>query len=134
MSSFTDDLIVRVTTRQKRGRTIFVIEKQFRYAVGTLENPSEVINIPIGYETDFVSIPRLARLFINNSHRAKAAVIHDFMLTQIDAGGTRKIAEADAIFREALGVLGANIIERNLYWASVRVTGKIKQLLGKPFS
>lgn len=134
MSSFTDDLIVRVTDRQRRGRTIYVIEKPFRYAVGSLENPKEVINIRLGYETDFVSIPRWARMFVNNAHRAKAAVIHDFLLSEIDAGSGRKLREADDIFREALKVLGAGVIERNAYWLSVRITGKIKQFLGLPVS
>ena len=131
VSSFTTDLIVRVTSRQVRGRTIFVIEKPFQYAVGSLENPTEIINIERGYETDFVSIPMCARLFINNVHRSKAAVVHDFLLSEIDAGRSPRTAkEADRILREALRILGANVIERNLYYYSVRMTSMLKQLLG----
>lgn len=131
MSSFTTDLIVRVTDRQVRGRTIFVIEKAFQYAVGSLAAPSEIINIERGYETDFVSVPAWTRMFINNVHRSKAAVVHDFLLTEIDAGrSTRTAKEADRILREALGVLGANVVERNLYYYSVRLASMWKQLLG----
>lgn len=135
MSSFTTDLIVRVTDRQVRGRTVFVIEKYFQYAVGSLENPLEIIKIERGYETDFVSIPRWARIFINNVHRAKAAVVHDFLLSEIDAGrSTRPAKEADRILREALKVLGAGVVERNLYYYSVRMASMWKQLMGMKLS
>lgn len=131
MSSFTNDLIVRVTDRQTRGRTIFVIEQAFQYAVGELEAPTEIIKIERGYETDFVSIPNWARMFINNVHRSKAAVVHDFLLSEIDAKRSTKTAkEADRILREALGVLGAGVVERNLYYYSVRMASMCKQLLG----
>lgn len=134
MSSFTTDLVVRVTDRQTRGRTIFVVMDPFQYAVGSLDTPTEVIDIASGYETDFVSIPRWARLFINNVHRAKAAVVHDFLLSEIDNGGTREPKAADRILREALGVLGAGIVERNLYYYSVRLASMYKQLIGAKLS
>lgn len=132
MSSFTSDLIVRVTTKQVRGRTLFVIERPFEYAVGSLENPTDIISVPVGYETDFVSIPGWTRAFINHAHRAKAAVIHDRLLSEIDAGeGRYTVKEADRILREALGVLGANVVERNLYYRAVRIYSMMKQLLGQ---
>lgn len=132
MSSFTSDLIVRVTTKQVRGRTVFVVERQFEYAVGSLENPTDIIKVPVGYETDFVSIPGWTRMFINHTHRAKAAVIHDRLLSEIDAGeGRYTVKEADRILREALGVLGANVVERNLYYRAVRIYSMMKQLLGQ---
>lgn len=135
MSSFTSDLIVRVTSKQIRGRSVFIIEREFEYAVGSLEYPTDIIRVPVGYETDFVSIPVWARLFINNVHRAKAAVIHDRLLSAIDAGDTHYTPkEADRILREALGVLGAGVIERNLYYRAVRAYSMLKQLLGQKLS
>ncbi len=134
MSSFTNDLIVRVTTKQVRGRTVYTIEKEFQYAVGSLENPTEIIKVPVGYSTDFVSVPAIARVLVDTAHRAKAAVIHDSLLSGIDAGSGRSPREADRILREALGVLGASVIERNLYYAAVRLYSMTKQLLGQKLS
>jgi hypothetical protein len=134
MSSFTRDLVVRVSTKQVRGRTVFIIEREFEYAVGSLDNPTEIIRVPVGYETDFVSIPAWARMFINNIHRAKAAVIHDRLLTEIDNGSGRSAKEADRIFREALAVLGAGVIERNVYYRAVRCYTMMKQLMGQKLS
>lgn len=134
MSSFTNDLIVRVTSRQVNGRTVYIIEKEFQYSVGSLEAPSEIILVPVGYETDFVSIPWWARTFINNAHRAKAAVVHDCLLTNIDNGCGRDPKQADRIFREALGVLGAGVVERNVYYWGVRLYSTIKTAMGKKLS
>lgn len=134
MSSFTSDLIVRVTTKQTNGRTVFIIQKEFQYSVGSLDAPLEIIRVPVGYETDFVSIPWWARTFINHAHRAKAAVIHDRLLTEIDNGSGRDPKQADRIFREALGVLGAGILERNFYYWGVRLYSMMKQAMGKKLS
>lgn len=127
MSSFTSDLIVRVTTKKMRGRTVYVLEKAFEYRVRSFDDPSEIVSVPVGFATDFMSFPSLFRIFFDNAHRSKAAVVHDYLLST-----GRKPAEADAIFREALGVLGAGKIERNFYYGAVRLTSMVKQLLRQP--
>jgi hypothetical protein len=127
MSSFTEDLIVRVTNDMVHNRTVFVLWAGFEYRVGDFENPTEIISIPVGFRTDFMSIPAPLRAFIDTGRGAKAAIVHDFMLSH---GMPPK--KADRIFREALGVLGFSLIERNAFYRAVRLYSQIKQLLGHP--
>lgn len=124
MSSFTSDPEVRITKHQTHGRTIFVLLKDFEYRVGDYDNPREIIRVPVGFQTDLTSVPLF--LGIDYAHRAHAAIIHDFLLRS-----GRDPAEADDIFREALGVLGMGWVERSLYWLAVRSNSIRKQLLGE---
>ena len=58
-----------------------------------------------------------------NHPAAKAAVVHDFLYETKGLGGRYSRAQADGIFRDALGALGVPLWKRTLLWAAVRVGG-----------
>ena len=61
------------------------------------------ISVPRGFITDFASIPRVFwRVILPTGRHREAAVVHDYLY----AVGDRHKAVADAIFLEAMTVLG----------------------------
>ena len=81
----------------------------------------EVILVPRGYMTDFASIPRAARSFIDIfGNNAEAAVAHDWLYAVGEAG---KRPYADDLFRYALMEQGVNLVTRNLMHAAVNAGG-----------
>ena len=76
--------------------------------------------VPRGFITDLASIPKALRWLIdvNGKHR-RAAVLHDYLYcSQIT---TRE--EADALFLEAMGMIGVDTYQRNAMWSGVRAFG-----------
>jgi len=93
----------------------------FKYCVSSLEKPTAVIEVPLGFVTDFASIPRaLWIVFPPTGRYCAATVVHDYMYAT--ARGTRKWA--DAVFYEAMGVLGVPHLQRRLMWLAVRAFGR----------
>lgn len=113
MSRFTELLVVSPLSDGQN----WVIKKDFGYAVGS-EDSKEVVDVPIGFVTDFASVPRpLWWLFPKWGKYGNAAVIHDYLYW--DQRYNKK--KADLIFREAMGVLGVNkftsyILYRSVFW------------------
>ena len=98
MSRFTEVLIVSPLSD---GKT-WVIRRPFGYDIG-VEGSGNRIEVPIGFQTDFASVPRpLWWLFPRWGRYGNAAVIHDFCYWE----QKRARREADDIFREAMQVLG----------------------------
>lgn len=112
MSSFTEPLLVEFLDGKR-----WKLLKEFSYHVGE-ETSDEVITVPVGFITDFASIPRLFWTLIGPpaGEYGKAAVIHDF-LYHIQTT-TRKYA--DEVFYEAMQVLGVPFWKRWLMYHSVR--------------
>ena len=79
-----------------------------------------VLTVPAGFRTDLASVPRLPVVYWLCGGRAnKPAVVHDYLYsTGIVA---REIA--DAVFLEAMGVVGVPLAYRRLMWAGVRLGG-----------
>ena len=98
MSRFTDILLVSPLAD---GKT-WVIMRNFAYEVGT-EGSGDVIDVTIGFQTDFATIPRPFWVILPKWGRyGNASVIHDWLYwTQ-----ARPRREADAIFLEAMGEIG----------------------------
>jgi hypothetical protein len=112
MSSFTEPLIVEVESRERSGIGLVKLAKEFSYY---LEDGSDTIAIPIGYETDFCSIPRFARpVFCTMGKSAKPALLHDWLLRNKDKRATR-------IFNEALKVANVSTVGRWIMVAFVFV-------------
>lgn len=111
MSSFTDPLIV--TPLETRSYW-WKIVKPFEYHVGEYPSPDMVVTIPVGFETNFASVPRVFWSILPPWGRyAKAAVVHDYLYRH--QVGTRK--EADDIFLEAMRVLSVPRRTRYvMYW------------------
>jgi len=91
----------------------------------------EWVEVPVGFVTDFGSIPRLFWNLPDLSPFGKfrrGYVVHDKLYiapvirTLTSARATTR-AEADAILREALQVLGASWATRHLIYCGVRVGG-----------
>lgn len=116
MSQFTTPLIGSWNDEM----TLFTLSESFVYYVGSL-NSNEFIKVPVGFETDFASIPKCFQwLFPPIGKYGKAAVVHDYLYC---TGSVTK-EYADYVFYEAMGVLKVpNYIRRLMYYA-VRKFGK----------
>jgi len=110
MSRFTDALLVSPLAD---GKT-WVVMRPFGYEVGT-EGSGDIVEVPIGFQTDFASIPRALWIFLPKwGTYGNATVIHDWLYCEQH----RLRAEADAIFRQAMAVLGVRTVVKHLmYWA-----------------
>jgi Protein of unknown function (DUF1353) len=107
---------------------------------------SEVVTVPPNFVTDFASVPRPFWFVISPWGRhGRAAIVHDFLyqlggVTDPAAGTMRRPpkAEADRIFRQAMGVLDEVILGKKRFghlrlalawprrwvmWAAVAVFG-----------
>ena len=105
------------------------VTEPFEYRLGS-DDGSESIQIPIGFETDFASIPRgLWNIFPPTGGYGKAAVVHDWLyrrrIITTGDGSTRLCnrGEADKILLEAMGVLGCSRFTRWTIYSAVRVGG-----------
>lgn len=142
MSRFTKDklhvvLIDNADGRAaiKGGRCTWRLTAPIAYDVGSVGS-GETITVPAGATTDFASVPRFAWSIIPaDGAWLKAAVVHDWLYRtrgtcQLDgevyrtrpAPYTR--AESDAIFKEAMGVLGVGSLTKAIIYAAVRVGGR----------
>lgn len=112
MSSFTSPLIV-----EKVGERLWKIYRELIYHVGNKDS-ADIIIVPVGFQTDFASIPFLFwTLLPPDGQYTAAAVIHDFLyFTQ-----TRTRLVSDRIFLEAMKVLKVNIFKRLIMYQAVRL-------------
>jgi hypothetical protein len=83
-----------------------------------------IIGAPPRFVTDFASIPRALWTILSpySIEYGKAAIIHDRMY---ETHERRSRAEADALFYEAMGVLGAAAPLRWMLYGAVRTFGAI---------
>ena len=116
MSSFTKPLVVK-----KRKDNLWELYTEFEYHVGA-EGSGNVINVPVGFITDFASVPRIFWIFYPpDGPWTAASIIHDYLYNIQD----RSRATADAIFLEAMQVLGVPWIRRRIIYRAVRLFGWI---------
>jgi hypothetical protein len=88
-----------------------------------------VFVVPVGFSTDFASVPRVALAFVLCGDTAHAAsALHDFLYTQHPV--TRDVA--DAVLREAAIASGVPAWRAALLWAGVRVGGGGSHWNGAP--
>lgn len=96
--------------------------------------------VPAGYVTDFASVPRLTSWLIPSSGEYNAAaIVHDWLITDVLPTGAVTSREVDRTFREAMRDLGVSLPRRWLMWAGVRLgailnprrrSGSLQTLLG----
>jgi len=114
MSSFTDDLLVKVLADERNGQGLFELAAPFTFDIGFLGS-GETVLVPAGFVTDFASIPGFARWLLPISGKAaKAALLHDYMLSV----GDRRAADA---FSDALKAAGVGPVKRWIMVAGVRL-------------
>ncbi len=79
--------------------------------------------VPAGYETDYASIPRcISWIYPKDGPYRKAAVVHDWLITDLLPTGQIKSTRVDEIFREAMdSVGGIPKIRQWIMWAGVRI-------------
>ena len=100
------------------GRTAKLIE-DFNIKI----KDDKTITIPIGFETDFASVPRLFWSLMPPWGRySVAAVVHDYLYNTQET--TR--LEADKLFEELMEELDVSIFKRKLMYWGVRIGGRIK--------
>jgi len=120
MSRFTEILLVSPLADGKS----WVIKKDFGYDVGE-EGSGDTINVPIGFMTDFASVPRpLWWLLPKWGKYGNAAVIHDYCYWE----QSRSRKESDLIFREAMQVLEVSNWKILLMYCAVRLGGGLAWL------
>jgi hypothetical protein len=84
------------------------------------------IVVPIGFETDFASIPWFLQSLIQvNGPHIHAAVLHDFLCEYKSAFGIKQ-QQADQVFLEAMECLNVRVIQRRAMYRMVRVYQSIK--------
>lgn len=115
MSRFIDTSPLDIGDRAAQWITTDVIRYESDIA-------KRVIDIPAGFETDLASIPRsfMGLIPVNGKHR-NAAIVHDYLYVKKPGWCSRSIA--DAVFLEAMEVLGESRWRRNAMYAAVRVGG-----------
>jgi Protein of unknown function (DUF1353) len=82
------------------------------------------VHIPVGFETDFASVPRFFWRIIHPTDRCigKAGVIHDYIYRTPTAPVTR--LRADEELATMMAILGASAWKRRMAYAAVRIGGR----------
>lgn len=87
------------------------------------------VAVPVGFETDFASVPWPAVMFIPKSGRYNsAAIVHDYLYSKqgkLEDGRVFTRAQVDKVFLEAMTDLGVNWFKRNIMYRAVRFGGGI---------
>jgi hypothetical protein len=119
MSKFLTDL----DTRLKDDDSIWILYSPLIYESDLMGK----IAVPMQFETDFASVPRLPlfyTLFGNRAHRE--AVIHDYLYRKDAVTSKYKFIvreKADAVFLEAMEVRGKSFFVRWPMYLGVRLAG-----------
>jgi hypothetical protein len=110
--------------QQDRRRAAVLDEDYFFCAPET----KQVIRLPRGYQTDFASIPWVARLLVDRfGSSLEPAAIHDWLYSvggrETNADRDAKRADADRIFLDALEDNGVGLATRTIMYLAVRLFG-----------
>ena len=122
MSSFTGPLTITSLDADWR---LWRLEHDFIYEVGSLGS-GRAITVPSGFITDGASVPQFLWAILPTwGSYSRAAVIHDYLLTQLANGTphpeglTRR--QIDLVFYEAIGVTQTQGFVRWLLYAGVSI-------------
>lgn len=113
----------RLKTYRIIGEDVFRVAEEFSFYSAKLRR---VFRVPVGFPTDFASIPwGMRNLFHVNGKHVHAAVIHDFLCVHGAALGiTQK--QADDVFKEAMEVLKVPGWQRATMYRGVRMYQSVK--------
>lgn len=110
------EFITELDTKLKNNDAIWIINFPLIYVSDILGK----ITVPLGFETDFASVPRVPfifELFGDKAHRE--AVIHDY-LYRINSVPQATYSQANNVFFEAMKVRNKNFVIRyGMYWGVV---------------
>lgn len=114
MSGFLSKLCVE---RVAPGAADWILTSELAFASDVL---NRIIIVPVGFVTDFASVPRLPLAYLLFGGVAdEAAVIHDYLYSTGQC--SRKLA--DDVFAEASKACGASTFQRGAMWLGVRLFG-----------
>jgi Protein of unknown function (DUF1353) len=84
--------------------------------------------VPIGFRTDFASVPRAAVWLVPRfGVYTYAAVLHDYFCRVGIHAGAISAVDADGVFRRVLGELGTPTFLRWLIWCGVRWSARTQE-------
>lgn len=115
MSAFLTKLIVEDADIADDGKWIVIQPLVYQSDVAKC-----TITVPIGFQTDFASVPRLPLIFMLCGDTSnEAACVHDYLYSShlVDR------AIADEVLREASAITNVPAWRRWMMWAGVRVGG-----------
>lgn len=114
-----------VWTKRPMGAQRFHISKPLEFYSAKLDR---TFTVPIGFETDFASIPWFLQSIVQvNGPHIPAAVVHDYLCDhKSELGITQK--QADAVFLEAMRFLDVRFTQRKIMYRAVRFYQSIKGL------
>ena len=114
MSQFTSKLCV-----DRIDETYWILTEAFEYHVGCYPS-DEIIKVPVGFITNFASIPKVFWPIIDPiGKHGKAAVIHDYCYFT----GCYSRLKSDAIFSEGMKVLHVEEWKREVMYGGVVAFG-----------
>lgn len=138
MSDFTQRPLMLKFLDHANGNKHFELIEPFDYYVGH-EGSDDVVSVPVGFQTDFASVPCMFWPILPPVGRySKAAVVHDYLCEQCEkynyqynqyAIKTRQ--EADDIFLEAMTILEVKPWKRTIMYIAVRLWGIISEWRGQ---
>jgi hypothetical protein len=116
MSKFKSELRPRLLDDD----TIWTLDTALVYESDLLK---AVITVPMGFQTDFASVPRVPIVYGFFGDRAhRESVIHDY-LYRIDSNPIVSRKQADDVFYEAMKLRGKSFLVRWCMWFGVRLGG-----------
>ena len=131
MTAFPLPLVLRAFAPEEvasaeTDRQLYQLREEFRFVSAEF---GEIV-VPIGFITDFASIPRAALWYVDDDDPVIlfASVIHDYLYTRRgDLGlGTRVTftrEDADRVLREAMLLCGARRAQAWVVYSAVRLGG-----------
>ncbi|MFE3793680.1 DUF1353 domain-containing protein [Nocardia tengchongensis] len=88
----------------------------------TYRAATDVFHVPVGFLTDFASVPRpLIWLIPRYGAYTRAAIVHDYLCEHAPVDRS----DADGIFRRMLRECGVSAPQRWMMWAAVRFGGRM---------
>lgn len=119
MSQFISSLTVTLVDELAAdGRGIWMVSIPFCYQSDIL---NKIVNVPIGFTTDFASVPRIPGVFDAFGDRAhKAAVIHDYLYHHHEICDKDT---ADKVLKEAMLVSGIDPDVADAFYLGVQAFG-----------
>lgn len=100
----------------QQDRKSWVLLDSFQY----LDDEAGLVTVPVGFLTDFASVPRLPLTFaLVGAYGHAAAALHDWMY----ASGKYSRKQSDKVFKNALRSSGIARWRAWIMWTGVRVGG-----------
>lgn len=106
--------------RERDGRRVFIATEDWFFCDARTR---ELYRVPLGYETDFASIPGLARWIVGSDRAQEAALIHDYLYAVGVQGDEVARKKADDVFLRALEEKRIPAWKRTAMYRTVRMKG-----------